>query len=202
MPGAPTVLWQASLLDPPEHGVDHDFSTLVRHQLDGTAWVDHAPGWLSGSDPLFASLLAGSAWKPHRRPMYDRIVDEPRLRAHYIATEETAVIEAARLALRARYGRAFDSIGLNLYRDGRDSVAWHGDRIPLTIVDPLVATISLGSPRPFRLRPKGGGSSVALHLHKGDLVVMGGTSQRTWDHCVPKVAVAGPRISVTIRHST
>jgi alkylated DNA repair dioxygenase AlkB len=94
----------------------------------------------------------------------------------------------------------FDSVGFNLYRDGRDSVAWHGDHIRREIEDPIVALISLGEPRKFLLRPKGGGGSRAFVLLGGDLLVTGGTTQRTWDHSVPKVARAGPRISLAYRH--
>jgi alkylated DNA repair dioxygenase AlkB len=103
-------------------------------------------------------------------------------------------------ALAERYERPFSSGGLNLYRDGRDSVAWHGDRIPDEVVEPVVAVVSLGHPRMFRLRPKGGGRSVPFLLLSGDLLVTGGTAQRTWEHSVPKVASAGPRMSVTFRH--
>jgi alkylated DNA repair dioxygenase AlkB len=100
-----------------------------------------------------------------------------------------------------RYERSFDSVSANLYRDGRDSVAWHGDHIPRRIVDPVVATVSLGHPRRFVMRPREGTTELSLALGMGDLVVMGGTSQRTWLHAVPKVATAGPRISVAYRHS-
>lgn len=112
-----------------------------------------------------------------------------------------APLEAIRSALQERYARDFDSVGANLYRDGTDSVAWHGDRIARSVKDPLVGTISLGYPRRFLLRPRGGRTELSLLLQPGDLVVMGATAQRTWQHTVPKVASAGPRISVTVRHS-
>ncbi len=95
-----------------------------------------------------------------------------------------------------RYGVVFDSVGFNLYRDGRGSVAWHGDKIVKAIAEPILP-VSLGEPRRFLLRPKGGGSSQRFDLGRGDLLVTGGTTQRTWEHAVPKVARAGPpRISV------
>ena len=100
----------------------------------------------------------------------------------------------------ARYDRPFDSVGLNFYRDGRDSVAWHGDRVRHQQADPLVVIVSVGAPRPFLLRPRGGGSSLSYLLGQGDLLVMGGAIQHDWEHCVPKVAAAGPRISITFRH--
>lgn len=103
-------------------------------------------------------------------------------------------------ALAERYERPFSTGGLNLYRDGRDSVAWHGDRIPAEVVDPVVGIVSLGSPRTFRLRPTGGGHSIPFVLDPGDLLVTGGTCQRTWQHSVPKTAAARPSISITFRH--
>ena len=112
-----------------------------------------------------------------------------------------APLEAIRASLVDRYGKKFDSVGANLYRDGRDSVAWHGDRIAREIHNPIVATVSLGGRRRFLLRPHGGGRSHRFEPGKGDLLVMGGACQRTWQHTVPKVASAGPRISITVRHS-
>jgi alkylated DNA repair dioxygenase AlkB len=136
--------------------------------------------------------------------MYERRVREPRLTAPWsLASDaplEPAVLEELRVALSARYGVVFDSAGFNLYRDGRDSVAWHADRIEKEIADPVIALVSLGEPRPFLLRPKGGGRSLRFRLGRGDLLVTGGATTRTWEHCVPKVARAGPRISVAYRH--
>ena len=104
-------------------------------------------------------------------------------------------------ALRRYYGHPFDSVGCNYYRTGADSVAWHGDRMRLVQVDPVVAIVSVGAPRPFLLRPRGGGPSRSFLLGHGDLLVMGGASQHDWEHAVPKVALAGPRISITYRHA-
>ena len=136
--------------------------------------------------------------------MYDRRVREPRLTAPWNIRSgeplEPPILEEIRQILSQRYGREFDSVGFNLYRDGNDSVAWHGDRIRKEIEDPIVALVSLGEPRKFLLRPKGGGRSRAFMLGRGDLLVTGGRSQRTWEHSVPKVARAGPRISLAYRH--
>jgi len=104
-------------------------------------------------------------------------------------------------ALSHRYGVALRSISANLYRDGADSVAWHGDRIGGHRRDTVVAILSLGSPRHLLLRPVGGGPSIAYEPRSGDLVVMGGTCQRTWQHAVPKRSRAGPRISVMFREA-
>ena len=125
--------------------------------------MDHRPGWMSGSDRAFEELLRDVAWSQRRRWMYDREVDEPRLTSWQRIDEQTAVayqwLEDARVSLSARYEVRFDSVGINLYRDGADSVAWHRDRIPPEIVDPVVALVSLGEPRTFLLRPQGGGRS-------------------------------------------
>jgi alkylated DNA repair dioxygenase AlkB len=180
---------------------DDRFSTLVRHDLDERSWVDHAPGWLAGADTLFERLVAEAPWKQRERWMYERKVTEPRLTAAYDGLDLPPVLEAIRATLSAQYDVEFDSVFLNLYRDGKDSVAWHGDRVARTVHHPKVATISLGHQRRFLLRPKGGGRSVRFDPAPGDLLVMGGACQTAWDHAVPKVVSAGPRISVTVRHS-
>lgn len=199
----PALSFQTSLFDSGESTPDLEFSTLTRHGLSDGAWVDHAPGWLRGAGTLFQWLLDNAPWEETTQVLFDKTVVTPRLVASFARDGESlpAPLEAIRGALQQRYHRDFDSIGANLYRDGNDSVAWHGDRIARTVKDPLVATISLGHPRRFLLRPRGGRTELSLLLQPGDLVVMGGTSQRTWQHTVPKVASAGPRISVTVRHS-
>lgn len=200
------LTWQPSLLAAPQGPrLDPAFTGLVRHALDDSAWVDHVPGWLSGHDILFAELLEKAHWSQQTRRMYDNVVDQPRLTASWRRRADSSepivpIIGDMAAALGARYERSFTTGGLNLYRDGRDSVAWHGDRIPKEIPDPVVGIVSLGHPRTFRLRPKGGGRSLGIVVHGGDLIVTGGTCQRTWQHSIPKVASAGPRISVTFRH--
>jgi alkylated DNA repair dioxygenase AlkB len=151
-------------------------------------------------------LLVGALpWAQRERRMYDGMVAEPRLTAWWDLREKAhevpPVLLRARDVLARRYRVDFDSIGCNLYRDGHDSVAWHGDTVRKTMAEPIVAIVSLGEPRRLLLRPVGGGSSVRYVLGAGDLFVMGGTCQRTWQHSVPKVRSAGPRLSVTFRHS-
>ncbi len=143
-------------------------------------------------------------WGQRSRKMYDNRVREPRLTAPWNIRSgeplEPPILEDIRVSLSDRYAVEFDSVGFNLYRDGNDSVAWHGDRIKKEIEDPVVALVSLGEARRFLLRPKGGGKSRAFMLGHGDLLVTGGKTQRTWDHSVPKVSHAGPRISLAYRH--
>jgi alkylated DNA repair dioxygenase AlkB len=183
---------------------DASFSAVRRIDLDSASWLDVQDGWVRGSDQLFEEILQGRKWSQRTRRMYDGRVLEPRLTAPWNLRSgvslESAILDAMRLALSRRYGVVFDSIGFNLYRDGQDSVAWHGDKIFKDIEQPVVALVSLGEPRKFLLRPKGGGKSRPFHLGRGDLLVTGGKTQRTWEHSVPKVAAAGPRISLAFRY--
>ena len=199
---------QASLFDDPAAGTR--FTPLTgsvrRRRLTAGAWVDVLPGWLTGSDALFTRLADGAAWRAERRQMYDRVVDVPRLVAFYdeAATLPDPLLAEARNMLSEHYsselGEPFVSAGLCLYRDGTDSVAWHGDTIGRgKAEDTMVAIVSVGDPRRLALRPRGGGESISVEMGHGDLVVMGGSCQRTWEHAVPKVAHAGPRISVQFR---
>lgn len=202
--------WQASLLGAGTVGIDRGFSTLARRELGGGAWVDHAIGWLSGADEVFAELLSAVPWQQHDRWMYDQRVTEPRLTVRYTLVGDDGgpgdalphpVLGEAAAVLGERYGVPFIGMGCNLYRDGRDSVAWHGDQIARDLPEATVAIISLGEVRPFKLRPKGGGKALTYRPGPGDLLVLGGSCQRTWDHAVPKVRGVGARISVQFRHA-
>lgn len=196
---------QCSLFGLVDPGVDDRFVAAERTALDETSWIEFVPGWLHGDQVVFDELVDRLRFRQRRDVvMFDSVVDEPRLTAWWAATsgpEPLEALAAARTALSARYGRCFDSIGFNLYRDGSDSVAWHGDRHRHHVADPIVAIVSLGAARPFRLRPLGGGRSRSWELGHGDLLVMGGACQHDWQHAVPKVTRAvGPRLSVTYRH--
>ena len=216
---------------------------LVRHRLARGAWVDLLPDWLTGGD-LLDRLLQDVPWRAESRPMYDRVVDVPRLLCHYAEGEPLPhpLLETVRDTLNERYqpelGEPLVSAGLCLYRDGSDSVAWHGDTIGRgRSGDTVVAILSLGSPREFLLRPRGGGAvaraiagadlspgrpavpvptspareprgaravtgagTIRHTLRHGDLVVMGGSCQRTWEHAVPKTTrPVGPRVSIQFR---
>jgi alkylated DNA repair dioxygenase AlkB len=192
------LVWQPSLLGDVPPDFDADFARADRRDLGSGAWLEEVPGWAQGSDALFEALLEGAPWASHERRMYDRMVVEPRLTTRQW-DDPTPPLPAMAEALSGRFGVDLSVISANLYRDGRDSVAWHGDRVARTRPETVVAILSLGSPRHFLLRPKGGGRSVRLEPASGDLLVLGGTCQRTWEHSVPKRARAGPRISVMFR---
>jgi alkylated DNA repair dioxygenase AlkB len=176
------------------------YSTLERVQLSDDVWVDYAPGWLSGHARLFDELERRTAWRTVQETVYDRTVEAPRLVASVPDDCPVhPVLDGARRTLSERYGTELERVSLALYRDGRDSVAWHGDRVARTMEATLVATVSVGAPRRFLLRARGGGKSVGFNLGSGDLIVMGGACQRTWQHSVPKVAHADARIAVIFR---
>ncbi len=193
-------VYQLSLLAAGEPSIDAA-APVIRHWLDEASWVDVAAGWLHGADTLLVDLAGRLAWTNGRRRMYDRFVDEPRLSAvcELRAGDTPTVFGNIAASLDARYGESLDSVWVNYYRDGRDSVAWHSDRVGRTHRRPLVAIVSLGGPRRFLLRPKGGGRSRCFEPASGDLLVMGGDCQHGWEHAVPKAAVAPPRMSVTFR---
>lgn len=200
----PASLRQRGLFDGEPLRFDPAFVQIERVRLDADSWVDLVRTWVRGADTLFEQLLRQRLWGQRTRRAWDRDHLEPRLTSSWHAGSgvplEPPIVEWMRAALSARYEVAFDSIGWNLYRDGRDSVAWHGDTIRRDIAAPVVALVSLGGARRFLLRPRGGGASTAFSLGDGDLLVTGGRTQRTWEHCVPKVARAEPRISLAFRH--
>ena len=198
------LAFQPTLFDPHRVSFDASFSQVQRIALDDSAWVDYAPEWVRGSDSLFAELVKTRKWGQRTRWMYEKRVTEPRLTDLWMFESGSPLtppaLDQMRLCLSDRYGVLFDSAGFNFYRDGQDSVAWHGDKIRKEIIDPVVALVSLGEPRKFLLRPKSGGRSRAFALGRGDLLVTGGSAQRQWQHSVPKVTHAGPRISIAFRH--
>ncbi|HZI97380.1 MAG TPA: alpha-ketoglutarate-dependent dioxygenase AlkB [Actinomycetales bacterium] len=198
---------QASLLDGAEVTGLGALSGATRTTLSRGAWVDVLPGWVNGADALFERLVDVVPWHAEQRQMYERVVDVPRLLSFYAEGDSLpdALLDAARDELSDHYrpelGEPFRTAGLCFYRDGRDSVAWHGDTIGRSRTeDTLVAIVSLGAPRPLLLRPRGGGETHRYTVGHGDLLVMGGSCQRTWEHCIPKTSrPVGPRISVQYR---
>lgn len=206
--GTVVGMFQASLLDDTDERGPRPLGSARRTRLVHGAWVDALPGWIPGADALFERLRTSVSWRAERRHMYDRVVDVPRLLAFYDEGEDLPdpVLDAAKAALDRHYadelGEPFRTAGLCLYRDGRDSVAWHGDRIGRGATeDTMVAILSVGTPRSLLLRPRvGGGRTIRHELGHGDLIVMGGSCQRTWEHAIPKsTRVTGPRISVQFR---
>ena len=176
---------------------------ITRTTLDPCCWIDHATGFLDGADQLLIDLEERIEWFRGRRLMYGSWHDEPRRTGTLVRAGHDLpdAVDEIRATLSAHYETAFRGLFCNYYETGQDSVAWHADRIGRTEVDPLVAIVSLGGPRTFRMRPQTGGSSHAVTLASGDLLVMGGATQHHWEHAVPKTRSAAPRMSVTMRAS-
>jgi alkylated DNA repair dioxygenase AlkB len=187
------------------------FECNERRQLGHGAWIDIRSGWLSGADELLSELLATVPWRAERRQMYDRVLDVPRLVSfHDLTVEDPPHPGLSRLRRRlndiyaGELGEPFTTAGLCWYRDGSDSVAWHGDTIGRSSTqDTMVAIVSLGATRTFALRPRdrtSQGRSLRLPQAHGDLLVMGGSCQRTWEHSIPKTSsTTGARVSIQFR---
>jgi alkylated DNA repair dioxygenase AlkB len=198
---------QGSLFDGPGFTGVRSLAPVRRTRLRDGAWIDVLPGWLTGADRLFERLADEVPWRAERRQMYERVVEVPRLLSFYEENDKLPddVLREARNALSAHYanelGEPFRTAGLCFYRDGRDSVAWHGDTIGRgSTSDTMVAIISIGAPRALLLRPRSGGPALRHRLGHGDLIVMGGSCQRTWEHAIPKTTKpVGPRISIQFR---
>lgn len=202
------MYFQGSLLDVDATASLGELTGCVeRRTLSHGAWVDVRPGWVRGSDTVFECLRSDVPWRAERRTMYDRVVDVPRLVHTYLKNDGLPhhVLTEARETLSRHYlaelKEPFVTAGLCYYRDGNDSVAWHGDNLGRgRNEDTMVAIVSFGSPRRLSLRPRGGGDQIGFTLGHGDLVVMGGSCQRTWEHAILKTSRAvGPRISVQFR---
>ena len=195
-----TLTTRQGLLFAEQPAFDSTLTRLARTNLGRGAWVDHLPEWVHGHEAVLDVLWTTTRWEALRRRMYDRIVDVPRLVASLPDDGPGhPLIASLAAALSAHYGRPLPQVSLAAYRNGRDSVAFHGDRLGIARTDAIVAIVGLGARRRFLLRPAGGGRSLAFDMGGGDLLVMGGTCQRTWEHGVPKVAYADLRISVQFR---
>ncbi len=196
MPPSATTL-QGTLFGSRPFALGDPAADLAETRLDDGCRLLHRPGWVDGADDLFLGLLEALPWRTHRRWMVDHEVVEPRLSTS--VRTPTPEMAAMADALEGLTGRPFVASWANLYRDGADGVAWHGDRFRPGSSHDDVALVSLGGPRTFRVRPRGGGPSTAWTLASGDLLVMSGPVQQRFEHCVPKASAAPPRISVAFR---
>ena len=183
--------------------VDATFATARRSPLDTHSWVEVVPAWLSGADSLFDRLSTAVPWKEHYRRLFDRTFLEPRLTAEYRDVRAAPdPLPAIAAGLSRHYRVRYDSVWLNLYRDGRDSTGWHRDRFSCRRPNCIVPVLTLGATRRFLLKPRRGGSSIAFMPRSGDLLVMGGRCQQDWVHGVPKTdGVGAARISVNFQSS-
>lgn len=185
--------------------IDPNFTSARRTALDATSWVDLVPGWMTGAQRLFDELATAVPWSQHYRTLFEQRFLEPRLTAEYRSLDLVphSMLITAAAALSNYYGVEYDSLWLNLYRNGSDSTAWHRDRFSCRRPECIVPVLTLGATRRFQLKPRAGGASLSFSPHSGDLIVMGGRCQEDWVHQVPKLPdVLEPRISVNFQSST
>jgi alkylated DNA repair dioxygenase AlkB len=174
---------------------------------DDSGRIDYTPGFVSAADAAawFEELRHGVSWNAQRRMMYDREVDVPRLTTHFRLTDpDVAPPDAIRHAAArvvARTGVPFNSVGLNLYRDGRDSVAPHNDHLYEIVEGFPIALVSLGATRRMTIRAKQPPRRVwHVDLEAGSLLMMSYATQVHYTHGVPKTAEpVGERISLAFR---
>jgi alkylated DNA repair dioxygenase AlkB len=153
------------------------------------------------ADAWFEQLHVDTPWRTQRLPMYDRVVDVPRLTASYALDEAPPLLtEIARLVVAAN-ATPYTHVGLNLYRDGSDSVAPHNDHLDELAVDRPIALVSLGAMREMIIRAKAPPRRVLkLALEPGSLLLMSYATQLHYDHGIPKWdSLVGPRISLAFR---
>ena len=163
--------------------------------------------WPALVDPVtavrwFEALRAGAAWTQSRRPMYNRIVDVPRLLAGYPVDALPGGLPLARMlaCVQVKVPAPFTGIGMNLYRDGNDSVAMHGDKLHQLAEGHPIALLSLGATRRMLIRARAGRRErIAIDLAPGSLLCMSHAMQSTHEHGIPKTRHAEPRISVVFR---
>jgi alkylated DNA repair dioxygenase AlkB len=161
---------------------------------------------------LFDQLMAITPWRQEIATMMGRRVPIPRLtawhgEAGYVysgirmtpAPWNAPLLEIKAVA-EACAGQAFNSVLLNLYRDGRDSVSWHADNEPGLGRNPVIASISLGATRRFQMKHRRRNERLSLDLPSASCLVMAGATQHRWLHQVPKISrPVGPRINLTFR---
>mgnify|MGYP002630557460 CR=1 FL=1 len=196
---------QGSLLASGQPRLPPDLGPVERIDLGQGAWLDWCSDWLPGADAWFERMLDILPWSGASRPMYDRVVEVPRLMCSFPSPNDRALpLELLRLRpiFEAGYERPFPRIGANLYRDGTDSVAMHADKVPFP-GDAIIAIVAIGERRPFHVRPQLPSAHRArrqtFSFGRGDLLVMGGTTQAFFHHGVPKVTGTARRISLMFR---
>jgi alkylated DNA repair dioxygenase AlkB len=191
---------QYSIFDANSAGFDDSLNALEHMSLPPGAWIDACPNWLGGHMRLFHELIHVVSWRHQQRMMYERMVMVPRL----VASAPTdgwagSIISEMAECLSSHYDRRISRASLAYYRNGNDSVAMHGDRVGDRKQDSIIAIVSIGAPRRFLLKSNTDERSHKFDLGWGDLLVMGGDCQATWQHGVPKRGHADPRISIQFR---
>lgn len=164
------------------------------------------------SDYYYDVLLNNIDWREYEMPMYDKVVTAPRMISWFQdksqdipsreAPELTEDLKTIRSRVEAEVNLKFNAVLLNLYRNGNDGVSWHSDKVNRSGINPVIASVTFGETRMFRLRHKFRKEIPLLEipLHHGSFLLMAGTTNSFWEHQVPKTArEVLPRINLTFR---
>lgn len=160
------------------------------------------------ADGYYNSLLTDTPWREYEMPMYDKIVTAPRMISWHQdinsdnAPEFSSDLNSIRKRVEAETNLHFNAVLLNLYRNGNDGVSWHSDRIDRSGNNPIIASVTFGETRIFRLRHKFRKDvpQVEIPLYHGSFLIMAGKTNSFWEHAVPKTSKnILPRINLTFR---
>ena len=164
------------------------------------------------SDSFYDKLLTETQWCEYEMPMYDKIVTAPRMISWHQDKEKdipsgnvpefTADLNKIRQRVEEQTCLKFNAVLLNLYRNGNDGVSWHSDKIDKSGINPIIASVTFGETRMFRLRHKFRKDvpQLDIPLYHGSFLIMAGKTNSFWEHAVPKTAKEVlPRINLTFR---
>jgi alkylated DNA repair dioxygenase AlkB len=166
------------------------------------------------TEPLFQQIMNETVWEKPEMVMFGKKYSQAGLSTWFTNTNVsyvysgitrtphamTAVLQAVMEQCTVASGAEYNSVLVNLYRDGNDSVSWHADNEEINGSEPVIASVSLGATRRFDLRHKETSETVRVDLEDGSLLVMSGLSQHCWVHQIAKTkAKVGPRINLTFR---
>jgi alkylated DNA repair dioxygenase AlkB len=184
--------------------------SMDRIELDERSWIEVGRGFLpkDEADALYEELTQSDRWQQTQVFRYDHWRDEPRLTTMFRVADAPEPLKQVQRDLQNRYGLLFDGFALNWYRNERDGQAFHRDRDLKWLDNTLIAILTLGAQRPWLIRPwtskydhsEGKGAVMDLAPASGDLIVMGGATQVSWQHSVAQLRrPVGGRMSVQWR---
>jgi len=201
----------------------NDLFASTQISLQGFGELGYYPGWLDAglADHYFSQLLNDLRWEQPDIYLYGQMRKIPRQQVwfgdphaemsysgrRFKPRPWPTLLTQIKARIEGEFGHSYNSVLVNRYRDGNDSVSWHADDEKELGVEPVIASLSLGATRRFSLRPKSEQlpnaaiAPVHMDLHHGDLVIMGAGVQTFWHHALLKDKhVSAPRLNLTFRY--